>query len=157
MALLHRWIGKAARLWWQVRRPLTLGVRAVMVDPGERIALIRHTYTEAWYLPGGGVKKGESFETALHRELREEVGLADAAIERLLGVYHSRKEGKDDHIVIFVVRVTPEQAAALCEADAMEVEELRWFPVEALPENVSPATARRIAEYLSGATGIGAW
>jgi hypothetical protein len=37
------------------------------------------------------------------------------------------------------------------------VEELRWFPVEALPENVSPATARRIAEYLSGATGIGAW
>ena len=56
------------------------------------MALVRHTYTDGWYLPGGGVKKGESFETALHRELKEEVALSNAKIERVLGIYHSRRD-----------------------------------------------------------------
>ena len=94
MALYHRLIGKAARLYWRVRKPRTLGVRAVVVDQNGRIALVRHTYADQWYLPGGGVKKGESFEAALLRELREEVALDHGRIERVLGVYHSRREAK---------------------------------------------------------------
>lgn len=157
MALPHRLIGKLARLYWRVRRPRTLGVRAVVVDGEGRVALVRHTYTEAWYLPGGGVKKGESFENALLRELEEEIAVTGPVIERVLGVYHSRKEAKDDHIVIFVARVDRMAAAALREADAMEIEEAGWFPIDALPAGTSPATARRIAEYRAGATGLGVW
>lgn len=157
MALPHRMIGTLARLWWWVRRPRTLGVRAVVVDADERVALVRHTYTEAWYLPGGGVKKGESFEAGLLRELAEEIAVTGATIERVLGVYHSRKEAKDDHIVIFVARVDRDAAAALREADALEIEEAGWFPIDALPKGTSPATLRRIAEYRAGATGLGAW
>jgi 8-oxo-dGTP diphosphatase len=45
----------------------------------ERVLLCRHekgtkTY---WLLPGGGVNSGESLVDALHRELAEEVGIAD--------------------------------------------------------------------------------
>jgi len=45
----------------------------------ERILLCRHEKPgkEYWLLPGGGVNSGESLADALHRELQEEVGLAD--------------------------------------------------------------------------------
>ena len=157
MALHHRLIGRMARLYWRVRRPRTLGVRAIVVDQDERIVLVRHTYADQWYLPGGGVKKGESFEAALLRELREEVAITDARIERVLGVYHSRREAKDDHIVIFVVRVGEDEAAPVRRADPMEIEETGWFPLGGLPPGLSPATGRRIDEYRSGQIGVGAW
>lgn len=156
MALHHRLIGKAARLYWRITRPRTLGVRSLILDAQDRVALVRHTYGSYWYLPGGGVKKRESFEAALARELREEVAITDFRIERLLGIYHAMREGKDDHVVVYVTRVegAPE---ALAAADTMEIAAADWFPLDALPDGVSPATARRIAEYRSGATGHGDW
>jgi 8-oxo-dGTP diphosphatase len=46
----------------------------------DRLLLCRHEKTgrgEYWLLPGGGVNTGESLVDALHRELREEVGIGD--------------------------------------------------------------------------------
>ncbi len=46
----------------------------------DRILLCRHEKTgrgDYWLLPGGGVNAGESLMDALHRELREEVGIGD--------------------------------------------------------------------------------
>jgi 8-oxo-dGTP pyrophosphatase MutT (NUDIX family) len=155
MALMHRWAWRAARLFWKVRRPRSFGVRALAVDGEGRVALVRHTYIPGWYLPGGGVKRGESASAALARELAEEVGITDYRVDRILGVYHSRSEGKDDHVLVFVVRVG--EAAQLCRADLIEIEDAAWFPLDGLPEGVSPATARRITEYCQGATGAGNW
>jgi len=44
-----------------------------------RVLLCRHEKPgrEYWLLPGGGVNSGESLVAALHRELREEVGITD--------------------------------------------------------------------------------
>lgn len=155
VGIYHRMVGRVARLVWRISKPRTIGVRAVLLDPDERVALVRHTYVDQWYLPGGGVKKGESIAAALVRELAEEVAIADPVIERVLGVYHSRRESKDDHIVIFIVRTAASRI--LGRADLQEIEQADWFPVDDLPETTSPATQRRIAEYRQGATGTGAW
>jgi len=154
MALRHRLIGKAARIYWWIRRPRTLGVRALVRDDAGRIALVRHTYADHWYLPGGGVKKGESFAAAALREVEEEIGLAGCAIERILGVYHSRREYKDDHIVLFVVHAP---CTSILANDPREIADARWFALEALPAGLSAATARRIAEYRAGTIGGGLW
>ena len=114
----------------------------MLLDGDERVVLVRHTYTDHWYLPGGGVKKGEGIAAALFRELADEVAVTDATIERALGVYHSRAEGKDDHVVIFVVRGAA--GSALRRADAVEIAQAEWFTLDRLPETMSPATARRI-------------
>lgn len=143
------------RLYARVRRPRTFGVRALLVDPSGRIALVRHHYVGGWYLPGGGVDKGESAEVAIRRELVEEVGLTAVAISGVLGVYHSRAEAKDDHVIVFTVDVA--DPAGLTAADPREIAEARWFAADGLPEGTSPATRRRIAEFLAGEQGHGTW
>jgi 8-oxo-dGTP pyrophosphatase MutT (NUDIX family) len=57
------------------------GVRAIILDEDDRILLCRFAIPKpggtivVWAAPGGGVETGETLLTALHRELREEVGL----------------------------------------------------------------------------------
>ena len=157
MALRHKLVGKAARLYWRVTKPRTLGVRGLVLDQEDRVALVRHTYGDYWYLPGGGVKKNESFSSALARELREEISLSSFSVERVLGVYHSRQEHKDDHVVVFVTRINDASSADLAKADPIEIEEAAWFPIDSLPPELSPASARRIDEYRRSAVGTGSW
>lgn len=157
MALRHRLVGRAVRLYTRLRRPRTFGVRAVVARADGTLLLVRHTYLDGWYLPGGGVRRGESAEAAIRRELREEIGVAEGRIERLLGLYHSRNEGKDDHIAVVVVALDDAPAAAAHAADPREIAEICWVGLSAVPDDTSPATRRRIAEYRNHALGLGAW
>jgi len=69
---------RALREWVEpVGRP---AVRALVVDRERRTLLLRwevggHVW---WITPGGGIDAGEDDETALRRELYEEIGLSDA-------------------------------------------------------------------------------
>jgi ADP-ribose pyrophosphatase YjhB (NUDIX family) len=157
MALHHRLVGLAAGVYWRLFRPRTLGVCAVVQDPGGRVVLVRQTYRSGWHFPGGGVRKFETFTDALARELKEEIGLTSYSVERLLGVYENRSEGKDDRVVVFHLTVTAEEAAEARRADPFEIGEMCWFAPNDLPADVTPATARRIRDLSSKAACFGAW
>src|SRR4051794_8133596 len=61
-------------------RRLRPAVRAVLVDPDDRVLLVRcelagpHGRYDVWGTPGGGVEAGETHADAVRRELLEETG-----------------------------------------------------------------------------------
>ena len=73
MRLLPRVLYNINRLRYRVIRPVTVGVRLIL-EKGQAVLLVKHTYQYDWYLPGGGVKRGETLEGAARREAAEELG-----------------------------------------------------------------------------------
>jgi 8-oxo-dGTP pyrophosphatase MutT (NUDIX family) len=133
-----------------VVQPLTLGVRALLVEQSQ-ITLVQHRYLDGWYLPGGGVKPHETPEQAIRREVHEEIGTALGSLD-LFGVY-TNFEGRSDHIVVF--RCGDMMRA---ERHSWEVTRVAAFALDQLPETTSPGTRRRIAELCAHApTRYGAW
>src|SRR6188508_1598398 len=84
------WYGE--RLRWRLFHPITLGARVILLR-GDEVLLIRHTYRQGWYFPGGGVDKGETLEMAARREAEEEAYVTLGEVS-LLGVYANFGEGK---------------------------------------------------------------
>ncbi len=123
MALGRRILGALVRLRIRLLPPLTIGVRAVVVDPAGRIALVRHTYDERWYLPGGGVEAGEAIAAAIQREVREELGLDGVVPDRVIGLFLNLKEGRDDHVVLFLMRAEAALPDRLSTAAPFEIAE----------------------------------
>ena len=74
-----------AKQWlvWFLLPRFTVGVAAVIHDEQGRVLALRSAWHGEWQLPGGAVNYGESFDEALRREVREETGLALAALERV--------------------------------------------------------------------------
>ncbi len=133
------------RLVFAFFRIRTIGARALVVCDGE-ILLIKHTYQKGWYTIGGAVEKGESTLKAVKRELWEEVGLITKKTPQLFGVYFNRNDWRDDHVILYVVK-----DFTMEDVDSDEIAEKKWYSFDDLPEDASPATRRRIDEYLGKA------
>jgi 8-oxo-dGTP pyrophosphatase MutT (NUDIX family) len=115
-----------------------MGVRGICYNPKtNRILLVKHTYSEGWVLPGGGVEVGESMLTALKRELSEEAGL-ECTSTKVLDVYHNSSTSKRDHVVIYLVEDWQEDQAH--ERPKLEIAETAWFKLDELPEGLTPCT-----------------
>jgi ADP-ribose pyrophosphatase YjhB (NUDIX family) len=131
------------RLW----RPLTMGVRAIVLDEQDRVFLVRHSYAPGWHLPGGGVEPGETVVTSLERELVEEGNIEVTGAPQLLGLYFNGVGSDRDHVAVFVVRSFRQTAPRKPD---WEIVECDFFPVEALPVGVTRATRDRLVELRHG-------
>lgn len=133
----------ALKVFWFFVRPLTLGVRVMLIQDGQ-VLLVRHTYINGWYMPGGGVKKGETLDQAARREAREEVG-AELNEISLIGAFSNFVELKSDHNILFF-----SNDFKLTGRHDREIAEVRFFPLGDLPENTWPGHRRLFEEYRTG-------
>lgn len=71
-------------------------VRAIIIDNGEIALMKRVKGGKTYYvIPGGGVEEGEDLAQALHREIKEELGI-EISIGDLF--YQGEHEGPDDEM-----------------------------------------------------------
>jgi len=141
-----RWRMRALLTLTGLRKHMTLGVRSLCISEG-KVLLVRHGYHPGLHLPGGGVDPGETAMAAAIRELYEETGARTTETPRLLGLYHNTHYTDRDHVAVYVFEGATREKAPRPTA---EIVESGWFALDALPEDVSPATLRRLAE-LDGA------
>ena len=101
-------------------------VCATIVE-GHRVLLVSHADVKKpdygnWLLPAGSVEAGESLETALKREVNEELGMRIKVIKKL--VEHTDPYTKD-RLVNFLCTPT----ASRIETSS-ELSETKWFDAE---------------------------
>ena len=140
---MMRLIYLAYRVYCFIFRPKTIGVRVMLIQNGE-VLLVRQTYMPGWFMPGGGVKRGETLDEALRREAREEVGAEMGALQ-LLGIYSNFDKLKSDHNALFLCT-----DFVLSIRQDREIAEARFFPLDSLPEELIPGHRRRLEEYHAG-------
>lgn len=138
----------------RLKRPVTLGVRLLALTDAGEVLLIRQSYMPGLALPGGGVDPGETCAEAAAREAAEEAGLALAEPPALFHVYLNRALGNRDHVVLFVARGVSRDREW---TPSLEILSSNFYPVQALPEAVTPATRARLAEVLEGAPRSDIW
>jgi 8-oxo-dGTP pyrophosphatase MutT (NUDIX family) len=142
-----------ARLWL-VLRGLTLGVRGVVLDAEGRVLLIRHGYVPGWNFPGGGVEAGETTLEALERELLEEANVTLTAEPVLHGIFHQPQFSRRDHVLVYVARAYTWAGA---HKPNREIAECAFFPLNALPDDMSPGARRRLREILGSTPTAANW
>lgn len=115
-------------------------VRALLIDPDDRVLLVRFEFPTAtrWALPGGGVEEGESHVDALRRELEEEVGLVDVEIGpqvwrrlHIVPFLNGQFDGQREKIhLVRCGTFEPQPRLSWAQLNAEFVHEIRWWTLE---------------------------
>ncbi len=142
---LRRWLFQR---YFRVTRCLTLGVRVLLTDEAGRVLLVRHTYMPGWALPGGGVEKLETAEDTVRHELMDEAAIRLKERPRLFGIYANHDWFPNDHVLLYVVE--PGAYERLPWKPSREIAEMGFFSPDALPEETTAGTRRRIKEVMEG-------
>lgn len=134
-------------------RGMTLGVRGVAIDGEGRVLLVKHTYVHGWWLPGGGVERGQTVEAAIVREMREEAGLIVEGRPRLVSVHSNERYFRGDHVLVYRI----DRFTMTDRSSHGEIAEIGWFDPTALPEDAHRSTRARLAEVFGGSEPTPDW
>lgn len=108
----------------------TVTAGAVIFNDQRQVLLLKHRFRagSGWGLPGGFLERGEQPIDALHRELREEIGLEVDDVE----IFAVRSFSKPKQVeVLFRCR-----ANGSFKPQTMEVEHAEWFSIDSLPQGL---------------------
>lgn len=129
------------------------GAGVILVNAKNEILLGKRADNGFWAYPAGSMELGESFEECARRETQEESGLLCGNLELLM-----LRSGKDTYYeypnqdkVFFAGAVYMcFEFSGEMKVQEEEVIEQAFFPIDALPDNLSPGTAEvieKVREY----------
>ena len=120
------------KVYWIIFKPTLNGVK-VIITYGDEVLLVKHAYGgKTWTLPGGGIRNGESVESAARREIEEELSLSLTEL-KTHNAFVSNVMGARDHIHVLVAKV---QYKEHLQFNA-EIEDARWFHIHELKQKIN--------------------
>ena len=140
LRLAYRAAYRGLQAWSFVCRPQVRGAMVCVFD-GPRVLLVRHTYgdRQRWELPGGWVRGGEDALEAARREVLEELGIVVEPDD--LGRLHGDWDFKHETLAFFGA----EWPGGHGRYAPVEIAEVAWFGLEALPPRLGAGTEAVLA------------
>ena len=106
-----------------------VGALAIVERPDGCVLLVRQSYRDNWFLPGGLIARGETPDQAARREAREEVDLSLPQTTPAGFCVDPRLR-----IVTTFLRVSVDTATAeTVRVHSAEIVEVGWWPPDSLP------------------------
>ena len=142
---LRRFVGRPG---WRPRPVATVG--ALLHDGNGKLLMLRtHKWGHRWGIPGGKIRRGESTEDALRREIREETGLEIDRIRFVIvqDCIDSHEFLRPEHFLLlnYVARVKSGEIVLNEEA-----QDYRWVtPAEAMGLDLNRPTRTLLVEALN--------
>jgi 8-oxo-dGTP diphosphatase len=132
--------------------PRTRGAAAaLLLDDLGRVLLVKPTYKEGWFLPGGVIEEGESPLGACLRECEEELGLTPSLHGLVCVDWGPPRDGIDAvNIFVFAGSITDDEIARI-RLPPDELSDHVLVSPERLGELVPPHIGRRMAPSLRAA------
>lgn len=128
------------------------GTRALIFNDDRELLLEKQVHFGSWALPHGCIDVGESAYDALIREVREETGVLIIRAEPF-GLYSDPKYSvtypNGDQVQTFTIAFLVKEWSGNPASDGEEVAELRFFPLDRLPEPLYPIHVETIVDYRS--------
>jgi 8-oxo-dGTP diphosphatase len=138
---------------------LRQAARAVVLDPADRILLVRFQFPArtVWATPGGGVDHGETHEQAIVRELAEEAGLEEVELgpwiwtrTHVFPFESGRWDGQQErYVLVRTPEFEPAPRFTPAELAAEFVTAVRWWTQAELAAAEELFAPRRLPELVA--------
>jgi 8-oxo-dGTP pyrophosphatase MutT (NUDIX family) len=138
---------------WRRCAPGHLTASALVLDrPGRRVLLTLHPKVGRWLQTGGHCEPGDrTLAAAALREATEESGIAglelhDGPVRLDRHVVPCQPDGSSEHFDVQYVAIAPAGATETISEESLD---LRWWPVDALPEGVDGSVRALVWQALA--------
>ncbi|QTD41330.1 NUDIX hydrolase [Sporosarcina sp. Te-1] len=132
-------------------RPLLLTGVGVGVLNDNREILLQRKLDGRWGIPGGFMELGETAEETGRREVLEETGIEIGKLQLVTVISgsqtHTVLQNGDEYYSVTLIYATNEVVGGELKADGVETAEVGFFPINQLPEQLSPIVQEMIQRY----------
>ena len=131
-------------------RPLiTVGTWLLVYNDKDEILMQLRSDFSSWDFPGGTMELGETIEETAKRELKEETNL-EMDDMKILDIFSGegtyRKYPNKDELYVVSILCEVNKFHGNLKINDNESSELKWFPTNKIPTNLSPVTQNYINE-----------